>query len=279
MTERLGSMICPQCGKLIGVGEERCPFCGAWRPGMWGLTPLLQRALGRGLSVTGLIIQTCIALYVIGLLLDIGAVLHPEGGVLSLLSPSSRALFQTGMTGGPAWRAGLYWTLLTAIFLHGGLLHIFFNLLWVRQLMPQIEEFYGSARAFIIFTVSGAAGFLMSNLIVNTSTIGASGSIFGLVAAAIVYGRRHGGTWGQVVVRQLWQTAILMFVMGFVISGVNNWAHLGGFVGGFAIAELMARARPREGRAAVFVAAGLALATLGGFIASFVIVTRALMGR
>ena len=277
MPERLGSMICPQCGKLIGVNEERCPFCGAWRPGMWGITPILQRALGRGLSVTGLIIQTCVALYVISLLLDIGAVLHPSG-VFSLLGPSTRALYQIGMTGGAAWSSGFYWTLLTAIFLHGGLLHIFFNLLWVRQLMPQVEEFYGSARAFIIFMVSGVAGFLLSNLLVNTPTIGASGSVFGLIAAAIVYGRRHGGTWGQVMVRQLWQTAILVFVMGFVLSGVNNWAHLGGFVGGYAIAELLARARPREGRAAVLVAGGLALATLGGFIASFVIITRAMLG-
>ncbi len=271
-------MICPQCGKLIGVGEERCPFCGAWRPGMWGLTPVLQRALGRGLSATGLVIQACVALYVIGLLLDVGAILRPSG-ILSLLSPSGRALYQTGMTGGVAWAAGLYWTLLTAIYLHGGLLHIFFNLMWVRQLLPQIEEYYGSARAFIIFTVSGFAGFLLSNLILNAPTVGASGSIFGLIAAAIVYGRQRGGTWGQVIVRQLWQTAILLFVMGFVISGVNNLAHLGGFVGGFAISEWLVRMRPREGRAAVFAALGLAVATLAGFAASFIWVTRALMQR
>jgi rhomboid protease GluP len=157
------------------------------------------------------------------------------------------------------------------------LLHIFFNLLWVRQLFPQIEEYYGSARAFILFSLSGAAGFLLSNLVLNTPTVGASGSVFGLIAAAIVYGRHHGGTWAAVVVRQLWQMAILMFLMGFLLSGVNNIAHLGGFLGGYLVATWFTRLPAREGRMAWLAALALALVTLGGFVASFAIVTAILI--
>src|SRR5262245_62364322 len=216
-----GSMICPECGKLIGVGEEKCPFCGAWRPGLYGWTPVIQRLFGRRLDLITLIVSTCIALYVTSLVLQPEAILQ-FGGLFSFLSPGQRALYQLGMTGGVAWQQGWWWTVLTAIYLHGGLLHIFFNVMWIRNLGPTVTEVYGPARAFVIFTLSGAAGFLVSNLASGSPSIGASGSIFGLLSALIVYGRRRGSSY---LTAQLWQWAAFMFVMGFLISNVNNWAH------------------------------------------------------
>src|SRR5678816_4315071 len=65
-----GSMICPSCGKLIGVGEEKCPFCGAWQPGMFGAAPALQRWFGGRLDLTPMIVTACIVLYVASLALD-----------------------------------------------------------------------------------------------------------------------------------------------------------------------------------------------------------------
>jgi len=230
-----GSMICPSCGKLIGVDERRCPFCGAWRPGFYGVTPRLQRLFGRRLDLNRLIISTCIGLYVIALALQPQAILQMRG-FLNFLSPGSRALYQLGMTGGIAWQQGWWWTVFSAIYLHGGLLHIFFNLMWVRQLGPGVTEVYGPARAFVIFTVAGALGFVASNLIAGGPTIGASGSIFGLMAALIVYGRRRHI---HLLSAQLWQWAIVLFALGFFMMGVNNWAHLGGFVGGWLTASVM----------------------------------------
>ena len=156
------------------------------------------------------------------------------------------------MTGGIAWQQGWWWTIFSAIYLHGSLLHIFFNLMWVRQLGPNVTEVYGPARSFIIFTVGGAAGFLASNLLSGAPTIGASGSIFGLLAALIVYGRRRRIA---MLSAQLWQWAIIMFVMGFMMSGVNNWAHLGGFAGGWARGDGHALRR-REARDAAGAGAG-----------------------
>jgi len=180
------------------------------------------------------------------------------------------------MTGGAAWDQGWWWTLLTAIYLHGGLLHIFFNVMWIRNLGPPAVEAYGTARAFLIFSFAGAAGFLVSNLAAGTPSIGASGSIFGLLAALIVYGRKRGSS---MLTAQLWQWALIMFVMGFLMSGVNNWAHAGGFAGGWIAAEAMPfSADRREGRLAQFAALLLIALTAVGFVLSFVNVTRILMG-
>ncbi len=275
MSPRIGSMLCPSCGKLVGIDERRCPFCGAWRPGLWGLAPFLQRVIGRRLDLVSVVIRACVALYVFGLLIDLPGALHSRG-IFSLLSPSSRALYQLGMTGGLAWAMGEWWTVLTAIYLHGGLLHIFFNLMWVRQLLPEIEDVFGTARTFILFNVAGAAGFVLSNLVLGSPTVGASGSIFGLLAAVIAEGRRRGGAWSTLVARQMWQWAVILFLMGFLMSGVNNLAHLGGFLGGYACAWYFARIPGRGGRTAGAIAIGLALLTVAGLVLSFVTVTTAI---
>jgi rhomboid protease GluP len=275
MAQTQGSMICPSCGKLIGVGEEKCPFCGAWRPGLYGYAPMIQRFFGSKLDIVPLIVATCIVLYVVGLIIQPEAIFQPSG-LFSILSPGTRALYQLGMTGGVAWREGWWWTLLTAIYLHGGLLHIFFNVLWIRNLGPPVGDVYGPARGFVIFSVAGAIGFLVSNIAPpqwggGSPSVGASGSIFGLLAAMIVYGRRVGHS---VLTTQLWQYALIMFVFGFIMSGVNNWAHAGGFVGGWLAAEAMRFSHEKRENIAMQVSAlALIAATAVGFVLSFVRVT------
>jgi rhomboid protease GluP len=271
-----GSMICPSCGKLIGVGEERCPFCGAWRPGLYGMAPALQRLFGRRLDLISIIVVSCVALYVAALVLQPESIFRVRG-LFSFLSPGSRALYQLGMTGGVAWREGWWWTLLTAIYLHGGLLHIFFNVMWIRNLGPVVTEVYGPARAFVIWSLAGAAGFLISNLASGAPSIGASGSIFGLLSALIVYGRRRGSS---MLTAQLWQWAAIMFAMGFFMSGVNNWAHAGGFGGGWVVAEAMRFSdEKRESPRVQMLALALLALTAAGVVVSFVRVTGALLAR
>jgi rhomboid protease GluP len=268
-----GSIICPNCGRLISVSEERCPFCGAWRPGLFGYTPVLQRLFGQRLDLIRLIVTVCIVLYVVALALQPEAIFRMRG-LFSLLSPGSRALYQLGMTGGVAWQERWWWTLLTAIYLHGGLLHIFFNMMWIRSLGPAVNEAYGPARAFVLFSVAGAFGFLVSNLVSRAPSIGASGSIFGLLAALIVYNRKR----GSVLTAQLWQWAIILFAFGFFMSGVNNWAHAGGFVGGWLTAQSMRfDDERREGPGMQVLALALLALTAVGFVLSFARVTSILM--
>ncbi len=269
-----GSMICPRCGKLIGVGEEKCPFCGAWRPGLYGYAPAIQRLFGNRLDLVSAIVVTCVVLYVVALVIEPDAILQWHG-IFSILSPGSRALYQLGMTGGLAWREGWWWTVLTAIYLHGGLLHIFFNVMWIRNLGPAVTEIYGPARAFVVFSIAGAVGFLLSNIATGALSIGASGSIFGLLAALIVYGRRHGGS---MLTAQLWQWAIVLFAMGFLMPGVNNWAHAGGFAGGWVTAEAMRFGHEQRERLGVqLLALAMIAVTVLGFVLSFVKVTTILV--
>jgi rhomboid protease GluP len=271
-----GSMICPECGKLIGVDEEKCPFCGAWRPGMYGMTPKIQKLFGRHLDLIRLITIACVVLYIASLILQPEAIFQ-RFGIFSLLSPGSRALYQLGMTGGLAWRENWWWTLLTAQYLHGGLLHIFFNVMWIRNLGPAVEDAYGPARAFVIFNIGGVLGFLLSNVVAGSPTIGASGAIFGLLAALIVYSRRRGISQMST---QLWQWALILFAFGFFMSGVNNWAHAGGFIGGWIGATVMTPSdEKRETRGVQILALLLIIATAIGFGLSFVTVTGILIGR
>jgi len=276
MRQNRGAMICPECGKLIGVDEPRCPFCGAWRPGLYGLAPRLQKIFGRGLDLSRIIVAASVALYITSLVLQPGAIFSGGLSPFAILSPGSVALYKLGMTGGVAWRMGWWWTLFTATWLHGGLLHIFFNMMWVRNLVPGATEAYGPARTFTIFSLSSAAGFLVSNYATGAPSIGASGGIFGLLAALIVYARRT----GHPVSRQLWQWAAFMFVFGFLMSGVNNWAHAGGFVGGWVAGEAMrALDDRRESVGVQLLAVALGVITVAGFGLSFLRVAGLEAGR
>jgi len=275
MRQTAGSLICPNCRKLIGASEERCPFCGAWNPSFYGYGPALQRLVGQRMDFIQLITIGCVALYVASLVLQPEAIFQFHG-LFGILSPGTRALYQLGMTGGFAWERHWWWTLLTAIYLHGGILHIFFNLMWVRNLAPAVDHHYGPARGFIIFSISGATGFLLSNLVSGSPTIGASGSIFGLLAALIVVARRTGHSQMSA---QLWQWAIILFVFGVIPgSGVNNWAHAGGFAGGFLATLAMPLGdQRRESPAIQVLAIALIALTLTGFVLSFVKVTSILL--
>ena len=274
MRQSPGSLVC-KCGKLVGMNEPTCPFCGAWRPGLFGLAPVLQSLIGRRLDMISAIVTTCVALFGVALLLQPEAITNPRG-LLSLLSPGTRALYQLGMTGGLAWQLGWWWTMFTAIYLHGGLLHIVFNVMWIRNLGPVAIDVYGPARTFVLFTVAGAFGFLLSNSFSPAPSIGASGSIFGLLAALIVYGKRRGSS---LMSQQLWQWAIVLFVFGFLMPNVNNWAHAGGFAGGWIGAHLMGFIdEERESTWVMLLALAFIVVTGLGFFLSFSKVTTMLLG-
>ena len=238
-----GAILCPSCGRLTNADAPSCLVCGRRNPGMWGFAGPL-RALFRRRSFVDVVTVACIVLYVASLVFDLRGALRPRG-IFDVLSPSIESLFALGATGSVAWHLGRWWTLLTAIYLHGNVLHILFNVLWIRQLGPAIEQLYGPSRLVIIFTVAGVTGFLASNLLGLPLTIGASGSIFGLLGAMVAFGQKRGGTFGAMILRQYGQWALLLFVLGFLMQGVNNIAHAGGFVGGFAAGLVLALAERR----------------------------------
>src|SRR5947209_5812354 len=200
LRQKSGSVVCSSCGNLVGVNDERCFTCGRWNPGLWGFAPFLSR-LGRDLGFTQFVMWSCIVLYLLTLASDVQGV---SMGGLNFLAPSIRSLFVFGASGAiPVFRYGRWWTFLTAGWLHAGVLHILFNMMWIRQLAPATSEMYGASRMVIIYTVAGIAGFAASTVFSVTLgfipfvggagyTVGASASIFGLLGALVYYGRRTG---------------------------------------------------------------------------------------
>jgi len=226
------AILCPSCGKLISADAEKCIHCGMKNPGKFGLHSVLKKLFRNNIGFIQVVTYFCIGLYVLGLLIDPAELFRPKG-LLSFLSPSIKSLYFLGMTGRIAIDSGRWWTLITAIYLHGGILHILFNLLWIRQLGPMVEGLFGTARFIIIFTISGVLGFMLSTIAKTPLTVGASGSIFGLLGALIYYGRARGGVFGQVLYPQILTWAVVLFLFGFIFPRIDNFAHLGGFVGGY----------------------------------------------
>jgi rhomboid protease GluP len=161
MALRRRSILCPRCRLLISTDESRCPHCGMRRPGAWW-----NRFLGRGAGNVDQLIKAVIyaniAMYGFSLLLNPTAVnfsLNP----FSLLSPSDRSLLLLGATGKiPIDAYHRWWTLVSANYLHGSILHLLFNLFAFSQVAPLLVQEYGSYRMFSIYTIGGAAGFVVS---------------------------------------------------------------------------------------------------------------------
>ena len=227
-------MVCPSCGSLVGVRDDKCYSCGRTHPGLWGFAPLL-RHLGSDLGFVPLVIGASAILYLLTLLAS-GPNLQLVGGGINFLVPSTQALLWFGMTGAyPVFRLGAWWTLLSASWLHGSALHILFNMMWVRDLGPAMADVIGPSRTVIIYTVSGLCGFLLSSVagLMLTGvpfTMGASASVFGLLGALVHYGRKSGSS---LIGGQAINYAVALFVMGFLMRGVDNFAHAGGFAGGY----------------------------------------------
>src|SRR5918999_4217432 len=164
--QRTGSVVCASCGSLVGVNDDRCYSCGRRNPGLWGFGPLL-RSFGNDLGFVTVVVYGCSALYAISLLLTVvfGGDVMGGGNPLTMLSPGSAIVILLGASGAvPVFGYGMWWTVLSAGWLHGGALHILFNMLWVRQLGPATADVYGAGRMIIIYTIASAAGFTLSSV-------------------------------------------------------------------------------------------------------------------
>ena len=268
-------MICSSCGVLVGVNDDRCYNCGRRNPGLWGYAPVL-RSLGRDLGFIPFVTATCIIVYVLTLISSAGFM--NQGSVLSFLGPDPRALFLFGESGAyPVFVYHRWWTVLSAAWLHAGLLHIVFNLLAFRQLAPATADLYGPGRTIIIYTAGAVAGFTLSSsaalylpafpfLHGSAYTVGASASISGLVGALMYYGRRTGST---LVRTEAMRIVIMLVVYGFIMPNIDNYAHAGGFAGGYAAAIMLDPIKPERGDHLLIAIVCLAL-SLGSIVLSVV---------
>jgi rhomboid protease GluP len=229
---------------------------------------------------------TCIVLYAISLVLSGPGVFGVRG--FDALSPGWLVLRAMGAAGAiPVFDLGRWWTVLSAGWLHGGVLHILFNLMWIRQLAPSVGELYGPGRMVVIYTIAGVVGFSASSIAGEylrfmpipilqggDQTVGASAPIFGLLGAIVYYGRRTGSSLAS---SQAWGWAVAMFVFGLILPGVDNYAHAGGFAGGYWTGRLLDPLKPERIDHLVWalVCLGLSmLAVVGSVLHWFVLLSR-----
>ncbi|MFO7753732.1 MAG: rhomboid family intramembrane serine protease [Desulfobacteraceae bacterium] len=184
---------------------------------------------------------------------------------LNTLSPSSQSLIFLGASGTlPVGHFQQWWSVITANWLHGSLLHILFNMLAFSQIAPFVAKVYGIHKMFIIYSITGIAGFVISCLAGVQLTIGASGAICGLIGATLYFGKSRGGVLGDAVYRQTMGWVIGIGILGLLVPNINNWGHGGGLVFGIGAGMLLGyNDQAREN--ILHVAAGtlLALITMG----------------
>jgi rhomboid protease GluP len=233
------SLLCPNCRRLISADEPRCPFCGISTPGARWKNNLLMRGLANPQSLIRFL------LYVNGLMFFVSLMLHARLPGLSLnplsaLAPDNDSLFRLGATGTiPIDHYQRWWTLVSANYLHGGILHIVFNMIALNQLAPFVLREFGAHRTFIIYTLGGVCGFFISYLAGIAFTIGASAAVCALMGAILYYGKSRGGSYGQALYRQVAGWAIGIFLFGLVVPGINNWGHGAGMLAGAVLGYLL----------------------------------------
>jgi rhomboid protease GluP len=233
---------------LISVDEPRCPHCGTANPGVWWKNNAWTQGLRSPDQLIKAIIYVNVGLYIFSLLLD------PLASKLSMnpfsfLSPANRSLVLLGATGTiPIDQLHRWWSVVSANYLHGSVLHILFNMLAFRQLAPFVLQEYGPYRMLSIYTLGGIFGFVVSYFAGVRLTIGASAAVCSLIGASLYYGKSRGGLYGQAVYKQIGGWALGIFLFGFLVPGINNWGHGGGILAGIVLGAMFGyHERRREG--------------------------------
>lgn len=230
----------------VPVGFQ-CPECvkKAESSARQPLTSMGGQLIGNAV-VTKTIIGVNVAVFLLELLVGMGVVVADWG-----MSPVAISM------------DGQWWRLLTAAFLHAGLLHIAFNMYVLWVIGPTLESIFGHVRFVVLYLLAALGGSVASYLIspLQSISVGASGAIFGLMAALIVAGRHLKQNVTQVVV-----LLGINIVIGFLVPNLDWRAHLGGAAVGALIAAIMAYA-PRKSRVlwqilGVLAVLGVLIATL-----------------
>ena len=153
----------------------------------------------------------------------------------AVANPSVEVLVLMGAKVNDYIAQGEVWRLFTAIFLHGGILHLMFNLYALYALGPLLEGYTGHIRYTAIFLISGLYGSLFSYALSGPISVGASGAIFGLLGGTSVYFLKYHnnfGMQGRAILQNMAIVLVLNLVIGFSSGFIDNWGHIGGLVGG-----------------------------------------------
>jgi membrane associated rhomboid family serine protease len=230
--QRCGKPICPQCMNQAAVGFQ-CPDCVAEAR---SAAPRPRTTYG-GVARRG---DNLVTLVLVGINVAMFLLIQVTGG------GASRLLFETVMY--PSLVAdGQWWRLVTSVFVHVDLLHLFFNMFALWIFGPGLEQLLGRVRFVALYLLSGLAGSVAVHLLSNpgTPTLGASGAVFGLLGAALVVTVRRGydASW-------LLGLLAINLVFTFLVPRISWQGHLGGLVAGLLMGAALAWAPRRQRRVA-----------------------------
>jgi rhomboid protease GluP len=242
--------MCPHCRAFITSRDRVCPYCNE------KVGPRAVETHEGGSILGGFIpharFTTTMILLVNGALYLATGLYSMSAGRGSLLDIDPQTLVIFGAKYAPAIvRYGQWWRLLTAGFLHGGLLHIAMNSWVLLDLGAQVEEIYGSARLLVIYFFATICGFLASMFWSPMApSVGASAGIFGLIGAMIALGMMHRSALGDAIRGMYLRWAIYMLLFGLLpFFNIDNAAHIGGLAAGFGVAWIAGMPRlARVGR-------------------------------
>lgn len=236
--------LCPSCGALVGINAARCHECGTnLRFSLAAVSKGLAGIFGGQAPVTTILLVANLIMF--GIEFMAMAAAGKAGGFAILWGMDSQALYRLGASLPLGFMIATHewWRLVTACFLHGGLIHIGFNMMVLMDFGPPIEELYGSAKYLFFYILTGVFGYLISSLLGHFS-IGASGAILGLVGLLLAVTTKRGGSYMRELRSRLVSWIVFLFVLGFVMSGIDNSAHLGGLAAGFVLGKISPDRQP-----------------------------------
>lgn len=244
--------LCPACGALVGIHATRCHECGtSLRFSLAAMSKGLSEVFGGHAPMTTGIVVVNVILFAVELM---GTIQAGSGGGLSILwGMNGETLVRLGACFGPSLFLGHEWyRLVTAMFLHGGLIHIGFNMMVLMDLGPMVEDVYGSSRFLFLYVATGIASFAASAFAkgLGSFSVGASGAILGLVGLLIAITSKRGGAFMKELRSRLISWVVTIFAIGLLFSGLrtDNWAHLGGLAAGFLLGKLFQDRQPEAGK-------------------------------
>lgn len=218
--------LCDSCGEIVDRDAKRCPHCDApvakWTVKLGG--KLFERLIPGTGSATSLLLVANGALFLVAV-----AVIGTPWSMGGYGAIHFGANYGPLMTAGGEW-----WRLVSYNFVHvGGAIHVGFNLYALSIIGPIVEEWYGSARAIVIFVITGIVAGIVSHLMLPLGASGgASGAVLGLLGAGVIAGHLSGSNSGRAMRNGLLRWFLFIVIFGLLVRGIDNGAHIGGFVSG-----------------------------------------------
>ena len=227
--------MCPHCRAFITNKDRICPYCNE-RVGERAVDRRTPGAILGGLIPHARFVTMTLLTVNVGMYLLTVVYSMRSGNNQALTDLDQRTLLLLGETFPEALQAGQWWRLVTAGYLHGGLLHILGNMWVLLMVGSQVEELYGGARMFVYYTAATVCGFYLSSAIMGHYSVGASAGITGLLGVMIAWGMQRRDEIGQHIKGQYLIWVVYLLASGFMFPNVDNTAHIGGLVSGFGIA-------------------------------------------